>query len=213
MYLYSKHPEFVRDTSFTTWKNVQESLIKGDMAIEFVKSCSDGKSVNYAALLLQPEWEKPVIVQLSTERDMDALLAKGARAYLDNERFYSIVWGQIEPYLDGVKRIYFSPYGALSQLNIEVLQNAKGKPMNKVYDMYRVSSTADLYRGGTMEYASATLFGGLNYDLDTDSMQSISRGYSEGQWFTSTPVVFDDSFTRKGWSYLPGTKKDVEQIS
>ena len=213
MYLYSKHPEFVRDTSFTTWKNVQESLIKGDMAIEFVKSCSDGKSVNYAALLLQPEWEKPVIVQLSTERDMDALLAKGARAYLDNERFYSIVWGQIEPYLDGVKRIYFSPYGALSQLNIEVLQNVKGKPMNKVYDMYRVSSTADLYRGGTMEYASATLFGGLNYDLDTDSMQSISRGYSEGQWFTSTPVVFDDSFTRKGWSYLPGTKKEVEQIS
>ena len=213
MYLYSKHPEFVRDTSFTTWKNVQESLIKGDMAIEFVKSCSDGKSVNYAALLLQPEWEKPVIVQLSTERDMDALLAKGARAYLDNERFYSIVWGQIEPYLDGVKRIYFSPYGALSQLNIEVLQNVKGKPMNKVYDMYRVSSTADLYRGGTMEYASATLFGGLNYDLDTDSMQSISRGYSEGQWFTSTPVVFDDSLTRKGWSYLPGTKKEVEQIS
>ena len=213
MYLYSKHPEFVRDASFTTWKNVQESLIKGDMAIEFVKSCSDGKSVNYAALLLQPEWEKPVIVQLSTERDMDALLAKGARAYLDNERFYSIVWGQIEPYLDGVKRIYFSPYGALSQLNIEVLQNAKGKPMNKVYDMYRVSSTADLYRRETVEYDSATLFGGLNYDLDTDSMQSISRGYSEGQWFTSTPVVFDDSLTRKGWSYLPGTKKEVEQIS
>ena len=213
MYLYSKHPEFVRDASFTTWKNVQESLVKGDMAIEFVKSCSDGKSVNYAALMIQSGWEKPVIVQLSTERDMDALLAKGARAYLDNERFYSIVWGQIEPYLDGVKRIYFSPYGALSQLNIEVLQNAKGKPMNKVYDMYRVSSTADLYRGETVEYDSATLFGGLNYDLDTDTMQSISRGYAEGKWFGSAPVVFDEGLTRKGWNYLPGAKKEVEQIS
>lgn len=213
MYLYSKHPEFVRDASFTTWKNVQESLVKGDMAIEFVKSCSDGKSVKYAALMIQSGWEKPVIVQLSTERDMDALLAKGARAYLDNERFYSIVWGQIEPYLDGVKRIYFSPYGALSQLNIEVLQNAKGKPMNKVYDMYRVSSTADLYRGESVEYDSATLFGGLNYDLDTDTMQSISRGYADGKWFGSAPVVFDEGLTRKGWNYLPGTKKEVEQIS
>ena len=213
MYLYSKHPEFVRDASFTTWKNVQESLVKGDMAIEFVKSCSDGKSVKYAALMIQSGWEKPVIVQLSTERDMDALLAKGSRAYLDNERFYSIVWRQIEPYLDGVKRIYFSPYGALSQLNIEVLQNAKGKPMNKVYDMYRVSSTADLYRGETVEYDSATLFGGLNYDLDTDTMQSISRGYADGKWFGSAPVVFDEGLTRKGWNYLPGTKKEVEQIS
>ena len=62
-------------------------------------------------------------------------------------------------------------------------------------------------------YASATLFGGLNYDLDTDLMQSISRGYSEGQWVTSVPLELDAGLTRKGWSYLPGTKKEVEQIS
>ena len=213
MYLYSKHPEFVRNVTFTNWNDVQNTLVKGDMAIEFVKCCSDGKSVNYAALLLQPGWERPVIVRLASERDMDALFAKGARAYLDNERFYSMIWGQIEPYLTGVKRIYFSPYGVISQLNIEVLQNGKGKPMNKTYDIYRVSSTADLYKGEATSYASATLFGGLNYDLDTDSMQSISRGYSEGQWFTRAPVEFNDGLTRKGWSYLPGTKKEVEQIS
>lgn len=213
MRLYSKHPEFIRNASYATWKDVQKTLVKGDVAIEFVKCCSDGKAVSYAALLLQPGWERPVVVRLSSERDMDALLAKGARAYLDNERFYSMIWGKIEPYLTGVKRIYFSPYGALSQLNIEVLQNGKGKPMNKAYDIHRVSSTADLYKGEATSYASATLFGGLNYDLDTDSMQSISRGYSEGQWFTSAPVEFNDGLTRKGWSYLPGTKKEVEQIS
>lgn len=213
MYLYSKHPEFVRNVSFTNWSDVQKTLVKGDMAIEFVKCCSDGKAVNYAALLLQTGWERPVIVRLSSERDMDALLAKGARAYLDNERFYSLIWGQIEPYLTGVKRIYFSPYGVLSQLNIEVLKNGKGKPMNKTYDIYRVSSTADLYKGEMTSYASATLFGGLNYDLDTDLMQSISRGYSEGQWVASVPLELDAGLTRKGWSYLPGTKKEVEQIS
>ena len=212
MYLYSKHPEFVRNASFTNWNDVQKDLVKGDMAIEFVKCCSDGKDVSYAALLLQSGWEKPVIVRLSSERDMDALFAKGARAYLDNERFYSMIWGQIEPYLTGVKRIYFSPYGVLSQLNIEVLHNGKGKPMNKAYDIYRVSSTADLCKGEMTSYASATLYGGLNYDLDTDSMRSISRGYTKGQWFTSVPIELEKDFTRKGWSYLPGTKKEVEQI-
>lgn len=213
MYLYSKHPEFVRNIAFTNWNDVQKTLVKGDMAIEFVKCCSDGKAVNYAALLLQLGWERPVIVRLASERDMDALFAKGARAYLDNERFYSMIWGQIEPYLTGVKRICFSPYGVISQLNIEVLQNGKGKPMNKVYDIYRVSSTADLYKGEMTSSASATLFGGLNYELDTDSMRSISRGYCEGQWFTSAPVEFNNGLTRKGWNYLPGTKKEVEQIS
>ena len=214
MYLYSKHPEFISEaSSFATWKNVQQSLAKGDIAVEFTKCCSDGKDVTYAALLLQPGWERPVIVELSSERDMDAMLAKGAYAYLDNDRLYNMIWGQIEPYLTGVKRIYFSPYGSLSQLNIEVLRNANGKPMNKMYDVYRVSSTANLYKGETIAYTSATLFGGLNYDLDTDSMQSISRGYSEGQWGTNISVEFGEDLIRRGWSYLPCTKKEVEQIS
>ncbi len=213
MYLYSKHPEFIRDISFTMWKDVQQTLFKGDMAIEFAKCCSDGKDVSYAALLLQSGWERPIIVRLASERDMDALLEKGPRAYLDNERFYSIVWGHIEPYLNGVKRIYFSPYGTLSQLNIEALRNNTGKPMNKVYDIHRVSSTADLCDVESRTYSSATLFGGLNYDLDTDLMKSISRGYSGVQRATSFPPEFGEDLIRKGWSYLPGTKKEVEQIS
>lgn len=213
MGLYSKHPEFVRDVSFATWKEVQKNLTKGEMAIEFVKSCSDGKTVDYAALLLQSGWDQPLIVRLSSEKEMDAWLAKGARAYLDNDRFYSVIWGQIEPFLNGVKRIYFSPYGVLAQLNIEILQNRKGKPMNKAYDIYRVSSTADLCDDIADTYASATLFGGLNYDLDTDTMEAVSQGYADGEWFTDTSVDFASESTRKGWSYLPGTKKEVEKIS
>lgn len=213
MELYSKHPEFVRDASFTTWKDVQENLTKGDMAIEFVKGCSDGKTVNYSALLLQPGWDHPVIVRLSSEREMDAWLAKGSRAYLDNDRFYSMIWGKIEQFLNGVKRVYFSPYGVLAQLNIEILQNGRGKPMNKAYDIYRVSSTADLCDNLADTYASATLFGGLNYDLDTDAMEAVSRGYADRAWFTNTSVDFASESTRKGWSYLPGTKKEVEKIS
>lgn len=213
MALYAKHPEYIRDASFTTWNDVQKNLTKGDIAIEFVKGCSDGKTVSYAALLLKPEWDQPVIVRLSSEREMDAWLAKGSRAYLDNDGFYSMIWGQIEPFLNGVKRIYFSPYGVLAQLNVEILQNGKGKPINKVYDIYRVSSTADLCDSYADTYASATLFGGLNYDLDTASMEAVSRGYVSGVWITNISVDFASESTRRGWSYLPGTKIEVEKIS
>lgn len=213
MYLYSKHKHFIRDVSFPTWKDVQNQLLKGDISIEFAKCCSDGQNVSYAALLLRQGWDAPVVIKLSSEREMNALFVKGSNAYLDNDRFYSMIWERIEPYLKGVKRIFFSPYGVLAQMNIEALKNKKGKVMNDEYDMYRLSSTAQLYEETDIEYTNATLFGGLNYDLDTDSMQYISRNYYDEGIRTDYIIQYDESVTRKGWNYLPGTKKEVEQIS
>lgn len=212
MYLYSKHPKFIRDVSFVTWRDVQSRLAKRDMAIEFAKCCSDGQNVSYAAILLRQGWESPVIVRLSSEREIVNLFEKGSRAYLDNDRFYSLIWGQIEPYLKGVRRIFFSPYGVISQMNIEVLKNQKGKAINETYDIYRLSTTADLYKDSATDYVSAILFGGLNYNLDTASMRSQSHSYSGMVRYTGQIIAPDNEMTRKGWSYLPGTRKEVEQI-
>lgn len=214
MYMYSKHPEFIRNMTFPTWKDVQRGLSKGDLAIEFARCCSDGKNVSYAAIMVRTGWEKPIVVELSTEKEMADLFAKGARIYLDNDRFYSMIWGKIEPYMTGVKRIFFSPDGLLTQMNIEVLCSKKGRPINQVYDIYRVTSTSDLgFIDGRCSYSSATLFGGLNYDLDTASMEEISRGYACSAYCSNYTIDYKSDMTRKGWSYLSGTKREVEQIS
>ncbi len=212
MYQYSMHPEFINNLSFATWRDVKSQLAKDDLAIEFVTSCSDGKNISYSALLLKSDWETPKIVKISSARELESLFAKGPKAYLDNDRFYTMIWGEIEPYFNGIKKIYFSPAGVLSQMNIEILRNAKGNPINKVYDICRVSSTAKLFSETSNELSSATLFGGLNYNLDTTSMQTISRGYTRGGHYSIKPNI-KDTLTRKGWSYLPGTKKEVENIS
>ena len=212
MYLYSKHHKFIREANFTTWQDVSAKLIKGDVAIEFVKCCSDGKNASYAAIIVRPEWSSPCTVKLASENEMNAVFSKGPRAYYDNDMIYAMIWGQLEPHLKGAKRIFFSPDGVLSQMNIEILQNSKGRAIYDEFDLHRVSSTADLGVIDLASYETATLYGGLNYDLDTKSMQSISRSYDNLCKITDQTTYDIGNCSRKGWSYLPGTKTEVEHI-
>lgn len=214
MYLYGKHPEFYQSFTFHTWKDVQSRLNKQDLAIEFASCCSDGMNTTYAALILRNDSDYPQIVSLGPVDQFDRVLKDGAKAYRDNEALYSLVWKRIEPYMSGVKNIYFSPQGAISQINIEVLENEKGKPINKLYNVYRVSSTGNLCEEEPIFKAtSATLYGGLNYDTSMADLVASSRSYSENWSNENLPLEIDSETTRKGWEYLSGTEKEVEQIS
>lgn len=212
MYLYSMHKEFIRDDIFITWKDVQSRLAESDIAIEFAKCCSDGQNVSYAAILLRQDWDRPIVIRLSSEREMNVQWEKGYKAYRDNDGLYALIWGKIEQYLKGVKKIYFSPYGVLSQMNIEILKNPGGKIMNEIYEMYRVSSTSDLCEAGIIEYNTAVLFGGLNYDLDTALMRTAAANHSDKAIPINNFFEFDTTVTRSGWSNLPWTKTEIEQI-
>ena len=72
------------------------------------------------------------MIDLGEANQFSSVLNQSFNAYHDNDELYSLVWSRIEPYLKGVKRIYFSPHGAISQINIEVLKNTKGKSINQL---------------------------------------------------------------------------------
>ena len=214
MYLYGKHPEFYQSFSFHTWRDVQSMLNKQDLAIEFASCCSDGINTTYAALILRKDMDSPQIVSLGSADQFDRVLRDGAKAYRDNDALYSLIWKNIEPFMSGVKNIYFSPQGAISQINIEVLENEKGKPINKLYNVFRVSSTNNLCeKESVFKATSATLYGGLNYDTSTADLIASSRAYTDVESIESSPFELDSHITRKGWKYLPGTEKEIEQIT
>ena len=60
---------------------------------------------------------------------------------------------------------------------------------------------------------SATLYGGLNYDTSTADLIASSRAYTDVESIESSPFELDSHITRKGWKYLPGTEKEIEQIT
>ncbi len=215
MYLYSKHPEFSESISQYHWQDVQSHLNNHDIAIEFTTCCSDGKNVSYAALALRKDWEGPELFVLGSDKDFTDVLKAGSKAYRNNDELYKLIWKALEPALNGIKNIYFSPHGAISQINIEVLENEKGKRINKLYNIYRISSTGTLCEPDLLKNSyslSATLFGGLNYDTSTTDLLAASRSYNKS---VETAPVFDSTIsdlTRKGWNYLPGTEKEVSEI-
>lgn len=212
MYLYSKHPEFKDSYSRYTWEDVKSSLGKRDVAIEFTMSNTKNEKV-YSALVLKPGMKEPAIVRLCNEDELKELFDKQAIAYKDNERFYNDVWKNIAQYLSSGDNVYFSPYGLLSQMNIEVLSGPDGKAMNKKYNMFRVSTTGSLCsKEIRSDISSAVLFGGLNYNTDTTSMAISSRAYASYSSSDKPDFASDESITRKGWSYLPGTKEEVDKI-
>ena len=212
MSLYSIHPEYTQANEIVKWQDVQKQLKKDDLAIEFVRCCNDGENTTYAALLLKNSWNTPKIVSLCSGEELDNAFQEGAKAYRNMPYLFSLVWKPIIPFLSGVKRIYFSPDGVLSQMNIEVLADEKGNEINKKYDLARVSSTAQLaVLSNNHKINASTLYGGLTYDSELP-VQSVSEERIAFVSSISEELNMLDATTRKGWNYLAGTLKEVNAI-
>lgn len=212
MYLYGKHPEFINSWKATTWEDVRSCLKENEISIEFTEATSRTGNT-YGAIILGPDYSEPMFVPLGSEGELASIYNKQALAYIENDKLYNYVWKKLEPYLRGVKTIYFSPYGLLSQINIEVLKNDDGKQMNKKFKIERLSSTANLtQRKSAFASKTATLFGGLDYNTDTTTMVNRSRAYYTDSVRPVSSSISSEQLTRKGWSELPATKIEVERI-
>ena len=212
MYQYFLHPELRENHKIPNWKDIANALDKDEIAIEFTAGGNADTEV-YAALMVKKGWEKPEIVKLADKGTIDKFITSDPKIYEHENPAYSIIWGKIEPFLKGVRTIYFSPYRALCQINIEAMQNEEGIPINMEYEMHRLSSTlliCDEDMNDHVTYDAALLFGGLFYDTDTTYMIEQDKIYDRGSRnsdFTEFALQ-----TRKGWNSLPWTKVEVDNI-
>lgn len=213
MYQYSKHSEFVESASFYGWRDVQSKLRNQDVAIEFATACSDGINTTYVALVVKKGWDEPRVVPLGDSEKFNAILNDGHKAYKNNDYLYTLIWKPLESLLSGVRTIYFAPYGAIYQINIESLMNGKGKRMNKLYSIRRLSSTGAICDDlRTTPLPSAYLYGGLDYNAPTTELLANSRSYTRTDIVSSSSFGLNTDLTRNGWAYLSGTEKEVSEI-
>lgn len=86
-----------------------------------------------------------------------------------------IVWGQLAPYLQGKKRIFFSVDGIFHNIGIEYLPFG-GKPLSEQYEVYRLSSTKELcYKHESGKPTKAALFGDINYNEEGTKSVATQR--------------------------------------
>ena len=199
--------DFTRNLTIS-WKDVQKGLSDTDMAVEFISFPKFGvdtilerEGVQYVALTLKKGYDKPKMITLFEESELDTIPEN--RWYADTTLCH-LVWGQLGDELRGVKNVYFSPDGALYNIGIEHLPCSATENMGERYNMFRLSSTRELAIGREQPSAkSSALYGGLQYYVPPTELLAYNqkKGYS---WRSASRDVFEP---------LPETKTEVDNIS
>jgi CHAT domain-containing protein len=189
-----------------TWEDVKKSLGPDEAAIEFTDfrrwEKDGGSASTYSALVLKANSEYPEMIKLFTDDQLQEIISiSGANNITDindiygtksrkEERLYNLVWKPIEPYLEGVKKVYISPSGLLNKISFPAISNGKGVYLCDKYQIQVKGSTGsitaqNLFSAGNR--SSAMVLGGIQYSA-VNSADEV-------------------------WGYLKGTKDEGDAIS
>ncbi len=197
------------------WRDVQERIGDHDIAIEFITIPQNNGTVKYAALSIKKGYAAPHLTKID---DVTKTLTMQSSGIYTSNELYDNVWGAMEKELDGVENVYFSPTGAFFNTGIEYLPDDMGINFCNKYNTFRLSSTKELVIHRVRTLRKAALFGGANFDLlpsnDTLSFQQESHDSIRTVSFDSLQLDgLRGGSVASGFSYLPGTKKEVDTIS
>lgn len=199
------------------WRDVRDKLGSNDLAVEFCNIpiiCrtdslqSIYEEPRYCAVVLKKDMENPIIIPLFNESFLGNCESD---ELMDTDFLFNNIWLRFSCVLQGVENIYFAAEGELHRIGVEYALMPNGKRMNEAYNIYRLSSTRELVDATVNRpICNALLYGGLQYDIDEQSLVAKSRSYEAHRFTTSRAVEIDG--LRYGVSYLPGTKAEVTSI-
>ena len=207
------------------WGDVQTNLDAHQVAIEFTsfhlfrEGYTD--SIMYCALLLRHDSQYPELIPLFEEKEVSSFLStsngnntnRTYDFYAHGDTISQLVWSKILPNVKEGETIYFAPSGLLHQLAIEYLPYDENRTMSDVYNMVRLSSTREIVLNKQdTEYTTATIYGGIAYDLEEDILLAESENYATENLLASRSIE-NDTLNRGNVKYLPGTKKEAESIN
>jgi len=216
----------------TTWQEVQKVLKPGEAAVEIVRfrnydidSVKFGDVVNYAILILTPATTKGPELVLMTNGDLleNRFLSyyrNGIQFKLDNEYSYGNYFETIHDALKrlNVKTLFLSTDGAYNMISAGSIKNPfTQKYLIEELDIRLVTSTRDLLRPVLKKSSgqSSLLIGFPTYNL-RGSTENSSAPKTKSTAVVSRSIR--GALSRfagggNGIAALPGTKKEVEQIS
>lgn len=201
-----------------TWDSVRNHLEKGQVAIEYMVAPLNEDSTMYCALLLRQNSQYPELIPLFEEKEVQTLISASSENQTYNynaagQQISSLVWSKVQPYIKKGETIYFAPSGLLHQLAIEALPYDSTHTMSDVYNMVRLSSTREIVLNQSSNvHSTATLYGGIQYNMEADELLAESEAYSTMNLLASRGIE-SDTLNRGSVKYLAGTKREVENIN
>ena len=204
-----------------TWDSVRNHLSPNEVAIEYFSAPLSEDSTMYCALLLRHDSEHPELIPLFEQKEITSFMSFSSRTitnqtydfYGNGDTISQLVWSKILPNVKEGETIYFAPSGLLHQLAIEYLPYDETRTMSDVYNMVRLSSTREIVMNKPqLQNTTATIYGGITYDIDATSMLDESRAYDSADLLASRSLE-NDTLNRGTAQYLLGTKIEAEHIN
>lgn len=195
------------------WQDVKNKLGPKDVAIEFTTITDENDSTIYAAFILNPNMASPKLKVLFGSQDLKRVRK---HEYYETDKISRLVWLPLDNFIKEAENIYFVPEGELYNIAIESLPHyGQTGLISDNHNFYRLSSTRELaIERAPTTLKDITLFGGLNYDMDTEELEADMEKYPDLMTRSYSYFSESDSLNlRKGARYLPGTKTEVENIS
>ena len=204
-----------------TWDSVRNHLSPNEVAIEYFSAPLSEDSTMYCALLLRHDSEHPEMIPLFEQKEITSFMSFGSPTitnqtydfYGNGDTISQLIWSKILPKINESETIYFAPSGLLHQLAIEYLPYDEERTMSDVYNMVRLSSTREIVMNKPqLQNTTATIYGGITYDIDATSMLDESRAYDSADLLASRSLE-NDTLNRGTAQYLLGTKIEAEHIN
>ena len=209
-----------------TWQNIQQSLKKGEAAVEFVEfQYYDGShwtdSTFYVALLLRKEKPGAQMIPLFEKSQLNNLLQQvNANENINQfytgktgNQLYGLIWKPLEKYLNGVTKVFFAPAGNLFKISLAALPTNNKKLLSDQYELVQLNTTASIVNTQPSLLTASDhlqLYGGIIYDVESNDTGPIIPGKESANNTNSQASV---AATRGGsFQYLPGTKNEVAAI-
>ena len=200
-----------------TWDSIQQYLNPDEVAIEYFIAPLNEDSTMYCALLLRHDSQYPELIPLCEEKEIVNCLSHNQTNDIytfdtNSKTIFNLIWDKILPQIHEGETIYFSPAGLLHQIAIENIPYDQTHTMSDVYTMVRLSSTREIVKKDkNIKHHTATIYGGIFYDVDKTSLLAESRNYDTEDMFAYRSISSTHP-NRGSVLYLPGTKQEAESI-
>lgn len=196
---------------------VKQVMSPNDVLLDFTDFVSESRGRRYAAYIVKKQEENPRLKDLFSERQIDSLGITRPDMFYDRDyalKIIELLWKPLKGYIPEGSTVYYVPSQLLFQISLESLPLADGSLLGSHYNFVRLSSARELVRKQNPTLSakpqSAILYGGLQYDLQPDTMLAEANKYD-----LSELLVMRGDLARgdSGFHELIGAKKEVEKIA
>lgn len=255
-------------TKKVTWRDVQKALKPNEAAVEIVQYdevTDEGETPFYGALVIRHDKKTPDLIPLSKlptidplqfirpdvsaiTRDVPAMNNRWFKLYKNSILFdipdytsYLIYWRPLDFYLQGIKKIYYSPDGIFNLINLATLRIpneeerydkkslvdltleptsyhfSQNQFLGDVLEIETVLTTKDIVSPSYPldKLSQVMLFGYPNYN-GSSSPTDKGKVNRELEEISFVPAILSDTsqrfFSGNNINELPGTKIEVENI-